>query len=123
MTASDEPAEIVRLVPLWTALADLFLDTDAMLSVPYIARTIVEGGFTVAEAEHALRWDVRPAFYRNLLSIAGEWAGWPEDYVRERVLAMRGARLERLILGSEFFFPRVEWAAVVAQVDRLRGDS
>ena len=50
----------------------------------------------------------------NLLSVAGEWAGWSEDFVRDRVLAAWNARAERFLLGTNRLMPRREWAAVVA---------
>jgi hypothetical protein len=34
--------------------------------------------------------EVAPAFVFNLYSIAGEWAGWDEDFVRDRVLHIIG---------------------------------
>lgn len=114
--------EVDRALPLLTALADLYLDTDALLAVPHIARIIVEGGYTVEQVEAMLRWDVRPAFYTNLLSVAGEWAGWHPEFVRERVLAVTKRRVDRFIIGADRFFPRTEWAAVVAEVERLRGE-
>lgn len=120
MTSRWDAAQIERRLPLWTALADLFLDTDAMLSVPYIARTIVEGGYDLEDAEAALRWEVRPAFYFNLLDVAGEWAGWHPDFVRERVLEAASGKMHRLILGHSRLMPYEEWRAVVAEVERLR---
>lgn len=121
MTAPLDEAEVARRLPLWTALSDLFLDTDVMSSVPHIARTIVSGGWRLAEAEEVLRWEVRPAFYRNLLSIAGEWAGWPEDVVRDAVLKARDRRMTRIAIGQDRFMPE-EWSAVIAEVERLRAE-
>ncbi|MDF2381729.1 hypothetical protein JMG10_09655 [Nostoc ellipsosporum NOK] len=121
MTSRWDEARIARRLPLWIALADLFLDTDAMLQVPNVARTIVEGGYDLADAETALRWEVRPAFYFNLLDIAGEWAGWHPDFVRERIIevAARGWK-HRLVVGRRRFMPDRAWRAVVAEVERLR---
>lgn len=116
-SAPLEPAEIERRLPLWIALSDLFLDTDVTPMLPYIARTIVEGGWSIEAAEAALRWEVRPAFYHNFLDVAGEWAGWPDAYVRERVLERRGTAGD--VIGSDRFMPE-EWRAVVAEVERLR---
>jgi len=114
--------EVDRALPLLTALADLYLDTDVMPAVPHIARIIVERGYTVQQAEAMLRWDVRPAFYTNLLSVAGEWAGWSPEFVRERVLAVSGRRVDRFIIGADRFFPRIEWAAIVDEVERIKRD-
>lgn len=113
-------AEIERRLPLWTALADLFLDTDVMHCVPHVARVIVEGGWRVEEAEDLLRWEVRPAFYRNLFNIAGEWAGWHPYEVRRAVLDARGEKLGRFLIGRNRFMPRAAWRAVVVEVERLR---
>ena len=71
MTHPFDEAEIARRLPVWTALSDLFLDTDVMLSVPYIARTIVGSGYALDAVEAMLRWEVRPAFWINLISVAG----------------------------------------------------
>lgn len=122
-SASLDPAEIERRLPLWTALADLFLDTDVMLSVPHIARTIVDGGWSTVEAEEALRWEVRPAFYRNLLSIAGEWAGWDPREVRQAVVEARSDKMGRFLIGRNRFMPRAEWRAVVTEIERLQQDN
>lgn len=112
--------EIKRRLPLWIALADLFLDTDEMLQVPHVVRAIVEGGYDLDDAEAALRWEVRPAFYFNLLDIAGEWAAWHPDFVRERMLETGMNWKHRLILGRNRFMPDKAWPAVRAEVARLR---
>jgi len=114
--------EVDRALPLLTALADLYLDTDPMLAVPGIARVIVDGGYTLDAVEAMLRRDVRPAFYANLLLVAGEWAGWSPEFVRERVLATSERRVGRFLAGGDRFFPRAAWAAIVAEVARLRGE-
>lgn len=121
MNAPLSAAEIARRMPLWCALAELFLDTDLPeIWIPGIARAIVDGGWTMAEADHALRWEVRPAFYFNALDVAGEWAGWHEDDVRRLVLAAREPGwLKRSVLGQNRFMPGY-WAEIVAEVTRLR---
>ena len=115
-----DSAEIERRLPLWTALADLFLDTDVMLCVPNVARVIVEDGWSIDEAEEALRWEVRPAFYRNLVNIAGEWAGWDPHEVSRAVLYARGGRIDRFVIGRNRFMPRRAWRAIAVEVARLR---
>jgi hypothetical protein len=77
--------EIARRMPLWEALADLYLDTWMECFVPNVVAAAKEGGFALEDVEHILRWEVRPAFYLNLLSVAGEWAGWHPEIVREDI--------------------------------------
>jgi hypothetical protein len=82
------PEDIERRLPLWVALSDLFLDTEmGRLWYPSIVKAIRNGGFTVAEAKQILIEEVGPVFAPNLLSVAGEWAGFPDDFVRDRVSA------------------------------------
>jgi hypothetical protein len=109
-------------MPLWCALADLFLDTDMPEHwVPTIANVIVRDGWSIEEAERVLRWEVRPAFYFNLLDIAGEWAGWRDEDVRRLVLAARNPKgAKRLLLGENRFMPADYWPQIIDEVGRLR---
>jgi hypothetical protein len=79
--------EIARRSPVWRALSDLFLDTELQ---PYdhrhIAEVICRAGYSLAEAEAILRNEVAPIFFTNMLSPAGEWVPWSEDFVRDRIL-------------------------------------
>jgi hypothetical protein len=81
-------AEVQRRLPVWFALADLFLDT--WFDPPYyekIAATLRASGFSEEELRMIFYDEVTPAFAFNLFDIAGEWAGWHEQFVRERMLA------------------------------------
>jgi hypothetical protein len=80
-------AEIARRLPVWVALPELFLDTELQPSDhEVIARTLKESGYSLDELDAILFDEVTPAFGGNLLSVAGEWAGWPEEAVRDAVL-------------------------------------
>ncbi|MBV9570841.1 MAG: hypothetical protein JO056_06345 [Alphaproteobacteria bacterium] len=84
--ASDRYLE--RRVAAWCALADLFLDTELQPDdFDRIAATLHGARFGVAEAERILRNEVAPVFVANGLSVAGEWAGWPDEFVQQRVMA------------------------------------
>ena len=67
---------------LWSALSDLFLDTEIDdHTFGYIARVIREDGYTSEEAEHVLWQEVYPVLEANLRSVAGVWAGWPDEWL------------------------------------------
>jgi hypothetical protein len=96
-----KPEEIERRVPVWTALSELFLDTqfdDA--TCRHVAEQLRGCGYSLGEVEQILRDEVAPAFFPNLL-VAGEWAGWTADQVRDIVLShlKQEARVPRLAAG------------------------
>ena len=108
--------EIERRLPLWIALSDLFLDTEPIPSTyQHIACTIIDRGFQPENAEAIFREDVAPAFWINLLAPAGEWQGWNDSLVRERVIKSRRSPISRF--AAWLFCRRIvdeEWAKVAA---------
>lgn len=93
--------ELTRRIPVWTALSGLFLDTELDdANYQYIASVLKASGYSVPEIEAILENEVAPAFASNLRVVAGAWAGWSEDEVRDRVLsylARRPSMLERVV--------------------------
>ena len=80
--------------------------------MPHIIAQARISGFTLAEVDHILRWEVRPALYHNYLDIAGEWAGWPKDWLVERILRAIETR-PSAIIGQKRFMPD-EWPQIQA---------
>jgi hypothetical protein len=81
--------ELDARIPVWVALSDLYLDTDVSLSYDYIVRTLVASPYSLDALHEMLMYDVHPVLYPNLLSMAGEWAGFDETWLVERILAAR----------------------------------
>jgi hypothetical protein len=108
--------EVARRLPVWIALSEVFLDTrlDA-LDYRFMASAIRAAGLSPAEARAIFYEDVAPAFAGNLRLVAGQWAGWPDEVVRERVLARRGSWIARM--GNRLFDQRLlerEWRKIAA---------
>lgn len=83
MTMLDPAARAKRL-PVWTALGELFLDTELTATdLQAIAKVLEQSPYDVTEVEHILRREVAPAFIGNLMAVAGQWVPWTEDEVRE----------------------------------------
>ena len=79
--------EIARRAPVWRALSDLLLDTELQPSdLRAIADTIRRAGYSIAETEAILRDEVAPVLVTNLRSVAGQWAPWSEQFIRDLVL-------------------------------------
>ena len=95
--------QIARRSPVWRALSELFLDTELQPDDHQrIAELIRQAGYNVSEAEAILRNEVAPVVF-PMLSMAGEWVPWSEDFVRELVLKRmqqrwRGGTLARAMV-------------------------
>ncbi len=88
---TDEP-----LTPVWIAFAGQFLDTETRDSIPLAALAAVEAGLSVEDARATWCLDVAPLVGGNLLSVAGEWEGWDEAWLLERIRARRSRKSGRL---------------------------
>ncbi|WP_420594363.1 DUF7079 family protein [Deinococcus sp.] len=85
------PAELVRRRPVWAALSELFLDTELdEADMHWLARTLRESGYPLAELEHILRTEVAPIVGGNLLSVVGVWSGFDLDWLERQILSLRG---------------------------------
>jgi hypothetical protein len=72
---------------IWIAFADLFLDTDVRLHYAHIAWVAAQSPFSLPQLKDILDQEVTPALQSNLLGVAGDWAGFPDDWVIRQVEA------------------------------------
>lgn len=81
------PEEIDRRWPVWQAMSSLFLDTQMQHGdCKHLARAIVASGYSPAQV-HAILWnEVFPALADNLRVVAGEWAGFDDGWLRQRIV-------------------------------------
>ena len=115
--------EVERRLPLWIALADLFLDGGPPDLAGAVVRAARAGGFSTADVRHILENEVGPVFYPNLLSVAGHWGAWGDDFVREKI---SGYLADKPLSGLERTAARrvtklaidEEWPAIVAGIEQ-----
>lgn len=96
---------------MWAALSVLFLDTEVQAGdFRALAATLHLSGYTLTEWRAILRNELAPVLGPNLLSVAGEWAGFDPAWLEAAVLG----RPPRPILKSR-------WAMrlIAAEVQRL----
>jgi len=75
-------AEFERRKPLWTAFSEFWLDTElADDDLQRIAHTAALSGYTIAELRDIYLYEVAPVVSPNLLTVAGEWAGFDEHWL------------------------------------------
>jgi hypothetical protein len=76
-------------IPVWVALSELYLDTDVAAFHEHIASTLAASPYPLEALHGMLMYEVHPALYPNLMSVAGEWAGFDDAWLVERITAVR----------------------------------
>ncbi len=112
---------------VWIALSDLFLDTDVTLSYDYIRRVCAGSNFTLQELNHILINEVAPVCSVNLLSVAGEWAGFNEEWLvgsiikrsyKKRTAIGWISRLYRKVIFRKYI--QEHWVKLEADISKAR---
>jgi hypothetical protein len=89
--------EIERRQPVWAALSELWLDTElSEEDLRRIAGVMRRSGYSLDELRAIYLFEVAPVVSPNLLCLAGEWAGFDEEWLFAE--ATKWARRRGLIL-------------------------
>jgi hypothetical protein len=121
--------EVEARLPVWDAIADLFLDTVIDAAVrERIARELAASPFPVDALDAIYRYEVAPVVHRNLKVVAGAWAGFGHAWLREHVGAhvARSGRLARWWadsrLGRWWMTAETEqdWQTVIRRIVEMR---
>ncbi len=103
----------------------MFLDTDVSLTRRWRIERLAESPYTIEELQTILVEEVYPICKYNLLSIAGEWAGfdpeWLETKIRRR-LASPFRSLHTFNLGRVIVHLSSEWRATKAGIAAARSN-
>lgn len=106
-------------MPVWRAFSDLFLDTDLQAEdFERIARILAASPYSEKKLEEILRFEVRPVLKWNLMSMAGEWAGFDEAWLQTK-LTPRIDRRPLFRFGS-LWMVGLPWPRIRQQVSALR---
>jgi len=86
--------ELKRRESIWSALSDLFLDCEISDNQrKFIARSVVDSNYSEEQIQDILWKEVFPALCDNLRIAGGEWAGFDQTWLNNRIL--------NIMLGSE----------------------
>ena len=81
-----DETEIDRRKPVWLALSELWLDTELDENdLDRIAGVMKRSGYTLEELRDIYLFEVAPVVFPNLLTVAGEWAGFDEDWLFSKI--------------------------------------
>lgn len=76
--------ELQHRKPLWTALSELWLDTELdPPDIQRIANVAMASGYSTEELNEIYLYEVAPVVSANLLTVAGEWAGFDEEWLHD----------------------------------------
>lgn len=92
------------------ALSEFYLDTeldDAALR--HIAFTIIDSPYTFDEVKHINKYEVFPILQPNLLSVAGDWAGFDEEWLVERITSRLQSKNVINDVGLEVSYQTFKW--------------
>lgn len=112
--------------PVWEALSDLFLDTDPSASRQWRAEQLAASPYTLEQLELILVDEVYPVCKYNLLSVAGEWAGFDPEWLHSKILRRLDSRprfLHGLNLGRLMVPASKEWQATKAAIVAARSSA
>ena len=101
-------------VAVWEAFAEHFLDTETRHEIPRTAQSFLCLGYSISKAHDIWFFEVSPALSINLLSVAGEWAGWDGKWLVERLAPRMNGKagwLQRR-LGPGLSLNRDVWVAI-----------
>ena len=102
----------------------MFLDTDVSVTRTWRIQQLARSPYSVGEIEQILVEEVYPVLKYNLISVAGEWAGFDQEWLERKILERRASRfyaLHWLNLGR-ITMPRLtEWRATKSGVVAARG--
>ena len=74
---------------VWIALSDLFLDTDTSIFHENIVKALLASPYSVVELKSIMLHEVYPVCRWNLLNVAGEWVGFDEEWLVEKISKQR----------------------------------
>lgn len=102
MKATPATNEVDLRMPVLVALSELFLDTELQEEDHQrIARVLAASPYSEKKLDEILRFELTPVLKWNLLSVAGEWAGFHEEWLRDALIP----RIDK----RPFFRPGVFW--------------
>lgn len=120
MTVDDVlPDQVNERMPVWMALSELFLDTELReVDHDRIAAVLAASPYSVEKIEEILCCELTPVLKWNLRSVAGEWAGFNEQWLIEKITP----RIDRrpLIRFGVFSMLREEWKDIRNKVAACR---
>ncbi|GEP44814.1 DUF7079 family protein [Brevifollis gellanilyticus] len=127
-----DESQIQRRRRVWIALSELWLDTElANEDLERIAKVMAESKLSIEELRQVYLVEVAPVVSLNLLSVAGAWAGFDEEWLCSQIIRNLRDRPRRTRFWAGFPLTRRlmvyaterHWTKLVELVLRFRDDN
>ena len=106
----NDPINIEKRKPIWIALSEFYLDTELQESdFRHIAFKIIESPYSLDEVKEINKYEIFPVLQLNLLSVAGEWAGFPEEWLINNITDSLNKRTAFKKIGIESSWLTFKW--------------
>jgi hypothetical protein len=113
MTFAEPSTE--QRTPVWNALSELFLDTELQSDDhDRIAKILAASPYSEKKLEEILRFEVTPVLKANLMCVAGEWAGFDEAWMHEKMTPLIDKR--PFFSFGVFWMVREHWSAILRRL-------
>jgi hypothetical protein len=90
--------DIEHCKPIWMALSAFYLDTELLDSdIQNINSIIKNSPYSLEEVKAINMYEVFPVLHPNLMSVAGEWAGFDQEWLVDEILLLvkKNSRIRR----------------------------
>lgn len=105
-----DPVKIEQRRPIWIALSEFYLDTELQDSdFRHIAFIILDSPYTFEEVKTINKYEVFPILQANLLGVAGEWAGFDENWLVEKILFLVEKKSKISRVATEVTYQMFKW--------------
>lgn len=127
----DDPT-IMKRQPLWTAISELWLDTEISRSdIERIASAAIASQYSTRELNAIYLYEVAPVVGSNLLTPAGAWNGFDQDWLHIEARNRAEHRSLWLLfwmwsgIGRKLltYATQTHWEDVIAMVEQVRADA
>lgn len=96
--------------PIWIALSDFYLDTELQESdFRHIALIILESPYSFKKVKEINKYEIFPILQSNLMSVAGEWAGFNEEWLVNSIKESLENKSKVKKIGIESSYLALKW--------------
>ncbi len=113
--------------PVWSSLSQLWLDTELEEGdLNRIAKAMFESGYSIEVLRGIYEIEVAPIVYTNLLSPAGEWAGFDDEWLHEKIISSLNSKkhcvgffmmFKRRLM---FYATETHWKTLIIRVNEMK---